>query len=310
MTSAAASNSATDEVEHSKARVPVKDNLQNLGRCRKCLLTMLESDNDERAEAAPFENGGSSLCIFNDCNISDVDISRPDASLRQEIHDTHCMPEVHILFSIVVPRMASTYTISGASLFHLEHVCRRGLQRHPADIMFRQWLCAHEAGVDTIHTDTRRLYRAYHAARLQCGFMRSVLHHDSTYLKHPGLSVVRLNNKSAIAGSYPAAMYLIQERSRCHWRPTDIDFFFSDSISLVSAMKSYSAEVLAPLGLTSAFTCTNWDCWPSDPCYSESEDASGFHADLRFSSLRHLLRSSEKCTSVCRAILKEFPAEY
>jgi hypothetical protein len=173
---------------------------------------MLESDNDKRAAATPFENGCSSLCIFNDCNISDADNSRPDASWRQEIYNTHCKPEVHIMFSIVVPRMASTYKISGASLFHLEQVCRRGLPRHPADVVFKQWLCSHEAGVDTIHTDTRRLYRGYHAARLQRGFMRSVLHHDSTDLKHPGSRVACLNNNIAIAGSYPAAMYLIQER--------------------------------------------------------------------------------------------------
>jgi hypothetical protein len=128
------------------------------------------------------------------------------------------------MFDVLVSHVALTYLLPGYSLYQLSQVCRSVLPIERAHSAFQHWLNKQEGGVDALHLDTRNRNREYHAARLQRSFLRDVMR-----LRHAGLSPGSVDPECppdiAIAGSYPAAMYLANTKLNCRWRPGDIDLF-------------------------------------------------------------------------------------
>jgi hypothetical protein len=161
----------------------------------------------------------------------------------------HVEQKEQTLFGTVAAHIASTYLLSGHSLYQLCKVCRCALQMEHAAVAFKRWLDTHEGRAFSISLDTLTLYRGYHAVPLQRSFLHEVLLLQHASLQSEGKDQ-RLPASIAVAGRYPATMYLAKTTGSCPCRPSDIDIFFSAACVFKSAISLYISAVVEPLRLT------------------------------------------------------------
>ena len=151
------------------------------------------------------------------------------------------------LFDIVLPRVLTGTWLTAGECYGYGSVCAAALHLEPAPTYFQSWCIARTPSlqfckyVHCFDETTRRFHIQYLATLRLTIFLRTVL---------------ETIDGSVVAGSYPAAQYLHQSKTKSY-RPGDIDIFHFDSINAAVILELYKNVVALPhqLCLSNVNTC-------------------------------------------------------
>ena len=140
---------------------------------------------------------------------------------------------VDVLVKIVLPRCEELYISTGAERLRISSVAQGFSPRRKVLVEYRRWLCRQESSRGYFLPGIHRIYREYHASKLQ----RCYLHR-----------LRAMESPCVVAGGFASAMFLAQA-SVCAWHTNDIDIFVGDKDIFKRLLHLYKEVLADPLHL-------------------------------------------------------------